>query len=357
MSTILITGIGGPTPRSIARSIRKNFPDVRIVGVDMNLKAIGFFMQGLLDAYYQSPCVDHPDYWFFIKRLIDKEKIDMAFVQPEKEVIEWGGYYDQNGDYPCPVLIPPKTLALSLMDKAIMAELLSGSGYIPKTIKVTQNDPKFEEVEREIGFPCWIRATRGSGGLGSLKLMDISSYRSWLFINNEIDEFTVSEFLTGRHIANQMLYYDDEYIKGASLECAEYVMASIAPSKVTGNTSFGRFINEDSCLEFCNECVRYLCEKTNQRAHGVLSFDLKEDKEGNPKVTEINIRHMAYTGIMSDVGFDLIADTMKILQTGNADCIKKNPYFHYEKPYIFLRDVDIEPIILEGEHQLVVGAV
>ena len=351
MNTILITGIGGPTPRSIARTIRKSLRDVRIIGIDINLKAIGFFMQGLLDKYYQAPCVDDPDYWPFIKRLIEKEKVDMAFVQPEKEVIEWGEYYNLHGEYPCPVLIPPKTLALSLMDKAIMADVLSGTKYIPKTIKVTQDDPKFEQVEREIGFPCWIRATRGSGGLGSLKLLDLSSYKSWLFINSDIKEFTVSEFLIGRHIANQMLYYEDEYIKGASLECAEYVMSSIAPSKVTGNTSFGRFINEDRSLQFCDECVRYICEQINQKAHGVLSFDLKEDKDGNPKVTEVNIRHMAYTGIMSDVGFDLVMDTIKILQDGNAESIERNPYYHYEKPYVFLRDVDIEPIILKGESE------
>ena len=41
----------------------------------------------------------------------------------------------------------------------------------------------------------------------------------------------------------------------------------------------------------------------------VFSFDLKEDSSGNMKVTEINIRHMAYTGVMAQVGFDLIEDT------------------------------------------------
>lgn len=84
-------------------------------------------------------------------------------------------------------------------------------------IKVTQENPRFEEVESEIGFPCWIRATEGTGGLGSLRLDDISSYKSWLFINAKIPEFTVSEFLTGRHLANEMLYYNGEYVKGPLL--------------------------------------------------------------------------------------------------------------------------------------------
>lgn len=230
-----------------------------------------------------------------------------------------------------------------------MAEALEGTEFIPKTIKVTQDNPKFEEVEKEIGFPCWIRATNGTGGLGSLKLNDLSSYKSWLFINSFIPEFTVSEFLTGRHLANEMLYYNGEYVKGAALECAEYVMASTAPSHVTGNTHFARFLNEDRINEFCDRCIKYLEKKLNVTAHGILSFDLKEDSEGNMKVTEVNIRHMAYAGVMAHVGFDLIEDTIKIMEDGNCDRVERAPYYHYDKPYIFLRDVDVEPIILDSE--------
>lgn len=230
-----------------------------------------------------------------------------------------------------------------------MAELLKGTDFIPKTIKVTQSDPRFDDVEREIGFPCWIRATEGTGGLGSLRLDNISSYKSWLFINSQIPEFTVSEFLTGRHLANQMLYYNGEYVKGAALECVEYVMANTAPSRVTGNTHFGRFLNEDRINEFCDKCIKYLEKKLGVSAHGILSFDLKEDKEGNIKVTEVNIRHMAYTGVMASAGFDLIEDTVRIMEDGGCDRVERAPFYHYDKPYVFLRDVDVEPILLDSE--------
>ena len=68
------------------------------------------------------------------------------------------------------------------------------------------------------------------------------------------------------------------------------------------------------------------------------------------KVTEVNIRHMAYTGVMACVGFDLIEDTIRILEDGSADRVKRDQFHHYDKPYIFLRDVDVEPIILEDEN-------
>jgi len=349
MKTILITGIGGLTPRSIATIIREKHPDYRIIGCDVDKKAMGFFMKGLVDEYFIAPRCTDPAYFPWIERLVKEKQIDYAFVQPESEIVEWGDYFDKNGRYPCPVFMGKKLLSVSLKDKSIMADLLKGTEFIPRTIKVTQEDPRFEDVEKLIGFPCWIRATEGTGGLGSLRLDDIDSYRSWLFINSSIPEFTVSEFLTGRHLANEMLYYNGEYVKGAALECAEYVMANTAPSHVTGNTHFGRFLNEDRINAFCDSCIKYLEKKLGVSAHGILSFDLKEDRDGDLKVTEVNIRHMAYTGVMAHVGFDLIEDTIRILEDGNADNVRRDPFHHYEKPYIFLRDVDVEPIILDSE--------
>ncbi len=347
--TVLVTGIGGLTPRSIATIIRENHPDYKIIGCDVDKKAMGFFMKGLVDEYYICPYCTSPDYFSWIEKLVEEKGIDYAFVQPEREIVEWGIYYEEKGKFPCPVFMGSKLLSVSLKDKSIMADLLRGTDYIPKTIKVTQDNPRYEDVEKEIGFPCWIRATEGTGGLGSLKINDISSYKSWLFINEKIPEFTVSEFLNGRHLANQMLYYNGEYVKGAALECVEYVMANTSPSHVTGNTHFGRFLNEDRINEFCDNCVKYLERKLGVSAHGILSFDLKEDNNGNLKVTEINIRHMAYTGVMAHVGFDLIEDTIRILEDGNCNNVIRDKYFHYKKPYVFLRDVDVEPIILETE--------
>lgn len=349
MKTILITGIGGPTPRSIAKTLRKTHPDYRLVGIDANPKALGFFIPGLVDRYYVAPKVTNNDYWEFLVELIEREKIDQAFVQPEMEVIGWGLYNKRTGGFPCPVLIPPVELASSLMDKSKMSEILKGTDFIPRTVAISQAALKIEEIRSIIGYPCWIRATQGAGGLGSLKVLNEDNLRSWLLINSHLNDFTVSEYLPGRHLATEMLYFNGEYLKGASLECAEYVMASIAPSGVTGNTSFGRFINEDHIQKFCDDCVNYVCLKLGVKAHGVLSFDLKEDASGALKVTEVNIRHMAYTGVMADVGFNLIEDTVNILSNNGAQVITRNPFFRYDKPYVFLRDVDCEPVVLNGE--------
>lgn len=347
---ILITGIGGPTPRSIASRLRNLYPDVKLVGVDTNPKSLGFYMDGLLNQSMIIPKADHEDYWEVLKDIVEAESIDLAFVQPEKEVMAWGKYFKDNGSFICPALIPPIEYAQTLINKAEMAKLLASTSYIPRTVGIRSEQPDYEKIEQEVGYPCWIRASEGSGGLGSLKLNRREDLEAWLFIHNSIKEFTVSEFLTGRHLANQMLYLEGELIKNAGLHCAEYVMADIAPSKVTGNTSYGRFINEDELLQFCEEVMSVIADKLNILPHGVFSFDLKEDGLGNLKVTEINVRHMAYTGIMAKVGFDLVDDTVKYLTSNKSDIERGR--FQYNSDYVFLRDVDIEPVLIKESELL-----
>lgn len=342
MDKILITGIGGPTPRSIALRLRQLYPDAILIGTDINERAIGFHLDGLLDKKYLVPRADSENYWSVMKKIIADEQVDYAFIQPELEVLKWGEYFKEHNEYICPTFIPPVEYTKSLMDKANMAVLLKDTDFIPITVEITPSAPNYEQVEAEIGYPCWIRAAVGSGGLGSLKIHSRHELEAWLFIHKNVEKFTVSEFLTGRHLANEMLYINGECIKNAGLHCVNYVMADIAPSKVTGNTSYGKFINEQELLDFCEEVMSVIADKLQVPPHAVYSFDLKEDDKGRLKVTEINIRHMAYTGVMAQVGFDLIEDSVKYIK-GQTELIEK--FNGYDHDYLFLRDVDIEPMV------------
>ena len=90
MKTILITGIGGLTPRSIATIIRENHPDYKIIGCDIEKKAKGFFMKELVDEYFVAPRCDNHSYFPWVENLVKDRKVDYAFAQPEAEIIEWG---------------------------------------------------------------------------------------------------------------------------------------------------------------------------------------------------------------------------------------------------------------------------
>ena len=69
------------------------------IGCDINPKAIGFFMEGLLDEYYVCPRCTSPEYFPWLEKLVESKKIDFAFVQPEREIVEWGKYFEEKQKY------------------------------------------------------------------------------------------------------------------------------------------------------------------------------------------------------------------------------------------------------------------
>lgn len=104
MKTILVTGIGGLTPRSLAGIIRENHPDYKIIGCDIEKKAVGFFMEGLLDEYFICPRCNTLEYFPWIEKLVKEKNIDYAFVQPESEIVEWETIMRRMVDFHVPCL-------------------------------------------------------------------------------------------------------------------------------------------------------------------------------------------------------------------------------------------------------------
>jgi carbamoyl-phosphate synthase large subunit len=88
---ILITGVGGPTPRSFAISLKKysHYKNFRIVGTDINPLAIGLYQKELFDESYIVPRASDENYWNVIDEIVRKENIEIAVINPELEVIEW----------------------------------------------------------------------------------------------------------------------------------------------------------------------------------------------------------------------------------------------------------------------------
>lgn len=153
MKNVLITGIGGLTPRSIARRIRKTHPEYRLIGCDVNPKAIGFFMDGLLDAKYVCPRCDSADYFSWIEKLVERESIDFAFVQPESEIVEWGKYFDRTGHFPCVTFMGSTELSESLRDKAIMAEVLEGTDLSLRQSRLPRTSQGLMRLKMKLGSP------------------------------------------------------------------------------------------------------------------------------------------------------------------------------------------------------------
>lgn len=349
---VLLTGIGGPTPRSIARALKSKDTVLSyyIVGVDCNRLAIGLYDDKYVDKSYLVPKHDDCNYWSVIENLILDHQIDIAIVQPEAEVEEWA-LRCKRAQAPCKTLLPPYDLVTILKDKSIMNDYLKETDTIPKSIVIDRKTLVNKAAEHEFAYPYWVRSATGSSGLGSLKIDRPNLLEGWLMINDRIEKFTISEFLPGRNLACKLLYNNGVLLRAMCAERVNYVMAKTSPSGITGNTSFGRLINSSKAVEVSTRALSIIADRINVPLHGIFTADLKEDQNGVPKITEINVRNVAFNSVFIAGGIN-IAEEMVFVMLGSERMIAKPAEKLFQKSYIFLRDVDSEPIVIQESELL-----
>lgn len=348
---ILFTGVGGPTPRSFAYSLKKysQYAGWEFYGTDINPYAVGLYKKDLFkESFLIAPASDPEAYWRDIEWIIRNKKIDYAVILPELEVIEWSKRYSQ-GDLPCPSLIPDKRVSEILVDKAQMSEMLHGLDLVPTSVEFHRSQRDFQELFETLGFPFWVRSSSGSSGLGSLRIEKKEELANWIQINPDVEQFLASKYLPGRNLACKLLYWKGELLRAASGERVNYIMSKVAPSGITGNSSFGRLLNEPHLVDLAKKALEKVFESTGAEAHGFFTADFKEDENGKPYITEINVRHVAFTQCFAAGGANFAEDTIRLLDNDPAfDSTYK--MYKFEKDLIFLRDVDVEPILMkEGD--------
>lgn len=344
---ILITGVGGPTPRSFALSLKNfsSYDDFEFIATDINPLSIGLYQNELFEKSYLVPRANAPGYWNRIEKIISENAIDYAVILPELEVIEWSKR-KMSEKLPCPAFIPDFELARVLVDKAKMTKFLDEMDLVPKSIEFNRNEKNLERIIEYLQFPFWVRSSSGTSGLGSLKIEDKDSLMNWIHINPNVNQFLASSYLPGRNLACKMLYFNGNLMRAAIGERVNYIMAKVAPSGITGNTSFGRLLNEPEIFEVGKQAMDLLFEKTGAARHGFFTIDFKEDIDGKPFITEINVRHVAFTQCFAAGGANFPEDTIRLLDEDSGFDTNFHLY-EFEKDLIFLRDVDSIPIILK----------
>ena len=350
---VLITGVGGPTPRSFARAIKEigNYSDYRLIGTDIHPYAIGHYQNSLFDKSYITKKSSEQGYWSEMESIIAQESIDIAIILPEQEVLAWSARQAID-NLPCKALIPPKEAVDKMLDKGVLTKSLEGSGLVPKSILIDPKNPKLkEQTETHLTYPYWIRSATGSSGLGSYKVESFDDLQRWVFINKNINNFIASTYLPGRNLACKLLYYNGKLVRAACAERVNYIMAKVAPSGITGNTSFGRLINDKNVYEAAKRAMDIMFDITGAEQHGFYTVDLKEDANGQPMVTEINVRHVAFTQCFAMGGANFCEDTIRLLDRDKEFNYEFKQY-KFKEGLVFLRDVDERPIVMQEQDLL-----
>ncbi len=349
---ILMTGVGGPTPRSFAIALKKYsfYKRFEIIATDINPLSIGLYQAELFSKGYVVPRCTDANYWEAIERIVKEHQIDYAVILPELEVMEWSKR-KMEGKLPCPAFLPHPEIAALLVDKARMTEMLEPLGLVPISIEFERSISDLSPIFDKLKNNFWVRSTSGTSGLGSLLIDSEASLKNWIQINPGVKTFIGSTYLPGRNLACKLLYDKGKLLRAACGERVNYIMAKVSPSGITGNTSFGRLLNEPKLVELAERAMNHLFNKLNIEPQGFYTVDFKEDANGTPYITEVNVRHVAFTQCFAAGGANFAEDTIRLLDQ-DATFDRNFKMYEFTEGLIFLRDVDSLPILMKESELL-----
>lgn len=349
---ILITGACAVSARSVVRSLRKSnkFCDCEFIGWDMATTLYGLY-EGLFDRIYKVPAVTDSTYSTIAQKIIDEEKPDAAIIVPEIEVLYWAKH-----PFNLPHIVPPLEFCEVAISKKKVFEILAPYNLIPKSFQVSKKDILNSNNITPLDFPLWIRDSSAgtASGKGSFKANNLSELQAWVNINTGIDEFQLSQFLPGGNFGAFCLFDNGVLKKVAIAERIEYIMSKVAVSGITGNTSKGRLLNDGKIKDVALKAIEIIRKSTNSNMNGLVVVDMKADANGNPLVTEINIRHVAFSSSFANAGFNL-SEYQLLCILGRQNELTSEIEKIYPENNLILRDVDGQPIYVENYKPINIG--
>lgn len=347
MRRILVTGAGGVGGINFVRALRMAPERLFIVGTDYHYY---YLLLAPVDVRYKSPRHDDPDFLHLILRIVKEHKVEFIHPQPEVEVEVLSARRDE---VPVPMLIPNSEVIKVARDKYLTyLRLKEANVPVPETRLYT--DPDIEPFLREMK-KGWIRARKGAGGRLSLPVSSFEELQLWarLWIKRGIirpEELILQEYLPGRDIAWDSLWYKGELIASYARERLAYIFPHLSPSRITGTPTVARIIHDEKVNDVAFRAVKAI----DPSPSGFYCVDLKEDASGIPNVTEVNIKahttlalwsYAAIKALKLDPMFNMPYLYVK-LGLGELDEVNKLGFNIYPEGLILVRHLDAGAILL-----------
>jgi carbamoylphosphate synthase large subunit len=337
---------------NFVRALRASKRDYFIVGTDFNKYHI---LYPDVDARYLTPRHSDPSFVARISSLVREEKIDFLHPQPSSEAYVVAADRKKIG---CSVFLPEKRVIEIGQDKLRSQQALSKKRVpVAKTRVISSiGDVKeaFSELALDLssepGSPLWVRARHGAGGRLSLLCNGYREAQHWIELwvlrGSAIDEFIVQEYLPGRNIAWDSLWYEGKLVTSYARERLEYPFKHISPSGITGTPSVARIVHDDRLNEVAQAAVRAI----DTHPHGAYSIDAKESANGEMCVTEVDsgkfhstmplwgyiaVKHLGMPWYAN------LADLYVRLGTGEGVPASIPPIDLIPEGYYLLRDMDV----------------
>lgn len=307
---VWVLGAGGPAGFNVAAAAKA--AGYRVVGVD-SVPAHLPWAERVCDVVLSHASIPNEPLAYD----------EVVLPQPESLVrlctelrAESGGYPRYHG--------PSLGTINAVADKARTAEIWASTGlrrYPP--VVIGPEIPDYLHIAQDaLGPTFWLRNRNGAGARGAILVSDLREAYHWIrlrevrFGESPVN-FIAEEYLPGRDFCWTAVYHEGDRIASFSRERLEWLFPGLAPfSGRTGTPIRSRVVHDSRVFH----TGRMAVEAVDKKPHGVYCVDMREDKQGIPRPTEINAGRWATTSpLYRHMGPNLVALQIRLALDDHVD--------------------------------------
>jgi carbamoyl-phosphate synthase large subunit len=194
----------------------------------------------------------------------------------------------------------------------------------------------------------WIRALHGAGTRAALPVRTPDQAVAWIAWWTEErglapDQFMAAQTLPGREFAYQSLWQEGELVAGLARERLEYLYGHLTPSGQTSTPAVARTVRDSSVDDLALAAIRAI----DPEPHGVFCVDIKQDANGCPCVTELNVgRFFTTSNFFAHAGLNMPDLMVRCALGERPPRLKSSPL---EPDLYWVRMVDMGYALVRGE--------
>lgn len=300
MTTILVTGAGGPMGCNVTRSLRAAPEGYRLIGTDANRWHLPLH---LTDRIYLIPPAREIDaYLRAMKRIIADEGVDLIVPTHPVEVRAISAHREQ---LDVATFLPSHDAIRAGQDKYASYLRWQKAGLpVPRTY-LLQSPADVQQAFDELPTrPVWVRGAGVPGrgiGVASLPCESVDGAVAWVEYWKGWGGMAASQFLPGDNLTWLGVWSKGELVASQQRRRMEYVIPHVSPSGVTGAPAVSQTWQRDDVSVTAEAAVKVVDEEPN----GVYFVDLTCDEEDTPRITEVNVGRFGTTiHFYTEAGFN-----------------------------------------------------
>lgn len=345
MTAVLVTGAGGSAAENFVDALRLGDAEHWILGIDCSPSHLHL---STADERVLGLRSDDDGFIPAVQALCKRYDVAVVHAQPDSDVnaLSAGRDLIDAATY----LPPAEALALAADKEATAQVLHAAEVRSPESVRFADEADAHDRVADllERHATVWVRALRGAGTRGALPVTSPEQALAWISWWTEergltVTEFMAAQMLPGREFAYQSLWQDGELVAGQARERLEYLYGHLTPSGQTSTPAVARTVANPVVDTLAMAAIRAI----DPHPHGVFCVDMKEDAEGRPCVTELNVgRFFTTSNFFAHAGLNM-PDLMVRCALGERPArLETSPL---EPDLYWVRMVDMGYALVRGE--------